>query len=225
MELDHIFLFTTPTSPDLPYLHTLGLTETYRRKHPGQGTENICFCFDNIFLECIWLTDAEEAQSPQIVRTRLYERSQWHTLGTSPFGLAWRDTATTPSTKIPTWPFRPPYLPPSITIDVAADSDDPNQPMLFKSPGSTPPASWPPEKRGALQHQAGLGQVLSATLHWPNHAPPTPSLKTLAAHTILNLAPSNNETTSLILVVQRHNAATPLEIRLPHTHSSLSKKN
>jgi hypothetical protein len=219
MELDHVFVLIAPGGPELAYLHGLGLTETYRRRHPGQGTENICFCFDNIFLECLWITNPADATSAPIARTGLYERSQWRAAGTSPFGLAWRDSPATPAIEIPTWPFQPPYLPPGMTIAVATDSDDPRQPMLFKSPGSSPPHSWPPEKRGALQHQAGLAGITAVKLRWPSTAPPAPALLTLAANTILDLVPAEDNLPSLSLFAARSAAATPLHIRLPRRPS------
>jgi hypothetical protein len=215
MELDHVFVLIEPGGPELTYLRSLGLTETYRRKHPGQGTENICFCFDNLFLECLWITSPDEATSDPIARTGLYERSQWHTRFTSPFGLAWRDSPATPPIDIATWPFRPPYLPPGMTIAVATDSDDPRQPMMFKSPGSTPPRSWPPEKRGALQDHAGFTEITSVVLHQPSTAPPSPALLTLAANTILGLLPAEDNLPSLSLFAARRAPARPVHIRLP----------
>jgi hypothetical protein len=215
MELDHVFVLIAPGGPELAYLNSLGLTETYRRKHPGQGTENICFCFGNLFLECLWITSPDEAASAPIARTGLYERSQWRTRFTSPFGLAWRDSAANPPSEIPTWPFQPPYLPPGMTIAVATDSDDPRQPMMFKSPGSAPPLSWPPEKRGALQSQAGLTDITSVVLHCPSTAPPSPALLTLAANTILDLIPAEDNLPSLSLFAAPRASATPIHIRLP----------
>jgi hypothetical protein len=37
MELDHVFVLIDPGGPELAYLKSLGLIETYRRQHPGQG--------------------------------------------------------------------------------------------------------------------------------------------------------------------------------------------
>ena len=218
MELDHVFVLVQPDGPDLDYLRSLGLVETYRRRHPGQGTHNICFCFQNMFLECLFVSNPDDARSGLIARTGLYERSLWRTRATSPFGLAWRQTGAGEPFDIATWPFRPPYLPPGMTIDVATDSDDFRQPMMFRSPGSAPPGAWPPERRGVLQDPARLGRVLSVTLHWPAHAPPAPSLTALAAQTILELAPGQ-DAPSLSLFVERRRSSTPLQISLPRPMS------
>jgi Glyoxalase-like domain len=88
MEIDHIFMFIEPDGPELNQLKSLGLVETYRREHPGQGTANACFCFDNMFVELLWMVDPTEALSTLIVRTDLepitmenrWDVSVWHCL-------------------------------------------------------------------------------------------------------------------------------------------------
>lgn len=57
MELDHFFVFTPLCGGSLrARLAALGLTETYQRVHPGQATANVCFVFDDAYLELLWLT-------------------------------------------------------------------------------------------------------------------------------------------------------------------------
>ena len=90
LAVDHLFLLIEPDGPEIEALRHLGLTETYRRAHPGQGTANACFAFDNLYLELLWLTSEPEARSAPVARTRLWERSQWRSLGTCPFGIAVR---------------------------------------------------------------------------------------------------------------------------------------
>jgi hypothetical protein len=48
LEIDHLFVFIEPDGPEIEALRRLGLVETYRRAHPGQGTANVCFAFDNL---------------------------------------------------------------------------------------------------------------------------------------------------------------------------------
>ena len=215
MEIDHVFVFVEPNGADLQYLNSLGLVETYRRAHRGQGTGNICYCFDNMFLECLWVTDVSELRSHRVARTGLYERSQWRTAGTSPFGIAWRTTADDETFRPETWAFRPPYLPVGMAIDVSVESDDPRQPMMFKSPGATPPAQWAPERRGSLQRPAGLGHVLALTLELPSNVAPSPTLKALAHSTCLDVISVPSKTPSIDWTIQRLDSDEPLWIRLP----------
>lgn len=177
MEIDHIFMFIEPNGPELHQLKSFGLVETYRRQHPGQGTANVCFCFENMFVELLWMVDPTEALSPPIARTGLEPRSRWKTAGTCPFGIAWRggdDEA------IETWDFAPPYLLEGITIDVAVDGDDPRQPMMFTFPGSKAPSSWDPARKGALQHGAGFQTVSQLILTLPFEVMPSAALMNIS---------------------------------------------
>jgi hypothetical protein len=179
--IDHIFMLIDPEGPAIGQMRELGLVETYRRVHPGQGTRNVCYCFDNMFLELLWVDDPNAALGPTIRRTGLYDRSLWRSQDVCPFGIAWRAPVSGAEPAISTWAFSPPYLPEGMTIAVAEDSDDVRQPMMFRSPGSAPPIDWLPEKRGDLQHGCGLGAVQEITLTMPASAPPCDALKTIAA--------------------------------------------
>jgi hypothetical protein len=177
LELDHIFIFIEPNGPEIGQLKALGLQETYRREHPGQGTANVCFAFENAFLELLWITDPIEAASAAITRTGLLARSQWRTDGTCPFGIAWRGGGEA----IPTWSFEPPYLPAGVSIPVAIDGDDPYQPMMFTFPGTVPPVDWVPERHGGFQHTGGFTVIEGLDLCVMDSVAPSPALLALAA--------------------------------------------
>ena len=225
MEIDHIFMLIAPpaqgVAPELTYFQSLGLTPTYERHHPGQGTQNLCFCFDNLFVELLWICSADEARSERIARTRLYERSGWRANGTNPFGISWRRSADALQPLTSVWRYDPPYLPPGASIDVAADSDDPRQPMMFKSPGGVPPIDWPAEKKGGLQHVGGWGRVLGIELLLPSAVPPSPALESIAAQTMLNLQVSGDDQFSMTLLIENRGGTPPrsclqpLILRLP----------
>jgi Glyoxalase-like domain len=172
MQLDHVFAFISPDSSAITDLEAKGLAVSYRRAHVGQGTANACFVFDNAFLELLWLTDAQDAQSALIARTKLWERSQWHNQGTCPYGLAWRGD----HSGIETWPFAPPYLPAGVTIPVACDSDDPRLPMMFTFPGSTAPRDWPTERRNYPTHSGGWNRLDRIEITLPANAPKSATL-------------------------------------------------
>lgn len=163
MQLDHIFCFIEPEGPQIAALESAGLKVTYRRTHPGQGTANACFVFENAFVELLWCTSESEARSPAMARTRLWERSLWRSHATCPFGIAWRGQAE----GIETWDYTPPYLPPGMAIPVATDSDDPCLPMLFQSPGNAAPTAWPPERHGGFQQEGGWTRIAGLELTLP----------------------------------------------------------
>ena len=212
MEIDHLFAFVEPDGVELEYLASLGLVETYRRAHPGQGMRNICF--DNMFLECLWVSDASEIQGDLIARTRLYERSRWRVAGTNPFGIAWRSAGTGTAFDQPTWVFRPPYPPSGMSIAVCVDGDDPRQPMMFGSPGATPPTQLPLERRRDLQRSAGLGSISAIRLELARTVPVSPALAALARCTILEVEASSSDVHAVTLEVERLEGDR-LTIRLP----------
>lgn len=213
--IDHIFMLIDPEGPEIARMERLGLTETYRRTHPGQGTRNVCYCFDNMFLELLWVDEPDVARSPAIKRTGLYERSLWRSREACPFGIAWRGTLSGAETPISTWAFAPPYLPDGMTIAVAADGDDVRQPMMFRSPGSTPPSDWPPEKRGELQHGLGLGAVQEIVLTLPAWAPLGETLKTIAANCEPRLTLTQGNAWHLVMRIAGLEGRSDLVVAIP----------
>lgn len=176
LELDHVFVFDDRGGGDTHLFSLLrehGLQPTYMREHVGQGTANVCYAFDNAFLEILFLTGTAEEADPQVVRTGLWSRGQWKETGASRYGIAWRSTAEQPP--VPCWDYVPSYLPVGMSIPVATFSDDLRQPMCFRSPGTAAPRDWPPERRNSLQE--GRYTTISVELTQPD---PAPGLRTLA---------------------------------------------
>lgn len=186
MELDHIFVFTDPESELVDHLTQAGLKKTFSREHPGQGTANHCFCFDNLYLECIYLKNRQEASSPAIRRTGLLERSAWSTNKVCPFGFAWRGNSPARA-DIAFWSYVPPYLPSGMEILVAEDGDDARQPMMFTFDGATAPSFWAEAQQNGLQHDAGFGKISSVHLTLPSDTPPSATLVALQSHGLLDL--------------------------------------
>jgi hypothetical protein len=203
MQLDHIFAFIDQESSAIADLEAKGLFVSYRRAHIGQGTANACFVFDNAFLELLWLTDVQDARSPPIARTRLWERSQWQVQGTCPYGLAWRGD----DSGIGTWPFAPPYLPEGINIPVACESDDPRLPMMFTFPGSTAPIDWSAERRNFPAHPGGWNRLDSIEITLPNTLPQSATLDQLAAQMDPKLRVTKSKAYSLTVTISNDEGA------------------
>lgn len=212
MEIDHLFLFVPSNGPEISRLAQSGFVETYRRVHPGQGTANVCYCFDNLYLELLWVDDPDAVRSAPIARTRLFERSLWRDNGACPFGIAWRGGD--PVFGEPTWSFRPPYLPAGDSIPVATHSDDPGQPMMFRSPGTAGPCDWPAERRGHLQRSGGFGAVTGVKLDLPAEIPVSGALRWLADHTILDVGRSGYGNYALTLAIEKLDGGVS-SLRLP----------
>lgn len=82
MLLDHIFLMTDQTRPEEAGLFAYqGLSEAYRRVHPGQGTRYICYASPEFFLEQLWVADPGAAALAPVRSTHLEARSRWRETG------------------------------------------------------------------------------------------------------------------------------------------------
>ena len=212
VELDHLFVMVRPGAPEAAGLAGAGLRESFRRDHTGQGSTNLCYCFDNAYLELLWLRgDPAEARSPPAARLRLAERADWRTTGASPFGIALR---TAPGAALPfaTWDYAAPFLPEGVTIPVALASDDPRQPLLFRSPGSQRPDHWTDGRAGARQAAAGLAEIVHLRLDLPDGIWPSAPLTRLQEVGPLSLGSA--PTHRMVLTLSRP-AAAPRRLTLP----------
>ncbi|HEY0836833.1 MAG TPA: VOC family protein [Azospirillum sp.] len=204
--LCHVFAFVTPGAPEAAALEAAGLRESFRRAHPGQGTANACWCFDNAYLELLWVEDAAALAGPAIARTHLAERARWRETGASPFGIAVRG-----ATPFAAWTYAPPYLPAGLSIPVALSAEDPRQPFLFRSPGDARPDAWTDGRAGGRQAAAGLAEI--AGVHLEVTVPPSDDLRALEAAGLLTL--SMAEAPRMVLTLSRRDGGAPRHLSLP----------
>ncbi len=200
-EFDHLFIFTEIGAPAADRLVTLGLTEGSSRTHPGQGTANRSFFFHNAMLELLWVHNPIEAQSDVIQRTRLWER--WENRDSSatcqtsarmhsgktvagcasgdricPFGISLRPATDPPDrATFPHWDYHPPYLPETLSIAVATNSEVLTEPMLFQIPFGKRPDQLSPEKAQPLDHPIGFREITRVEIITPVATPPSPELQ------------------------------------------------
>jgi hypothetical protein len=121
LEVDHAFIACAAGAPEGNALLKLGFVEGSGNTHPGQGTANRRFFFENFMLELIWVSDPVEAQSERSRRTRLWQRWAQRENGVCPFGIVFRPVGDPPSSApYPVWSYTPSYVPPGMTIEVAA---------------------------------------------------------------------------------------------------------
>jgi hypothetical protein len=207
-QIDHVFVFPENLAEIRQRLDIVGLTPSFRRRHPGQGTANLCYCFENLYLELLWVEDVSAAENPQVARTALIQRGS---AGTSacPIGIAWRDDGqATPDFE--TWDYEAPFLPAGKSIAVATESDDPEVPFIFRSPGSQAPMEWTDGRAGNLQRAAGLGPVERIMLGCPPHYEPGQTMMKLTERSILSIESAARW--MITLEVSRQSTAGPLHV-------------
>jgi hypothetical protein len=120
VELDHVFVCLSQGAPEAEYLARFGLIEGPSNVHPGQGTANRRFFFENAMLELLWVENPSEAQNEQTARTKLWDRWSGRQDGvTSPFGIimrpAQREAITPP---FAAWEYQPDYFPAGTCLHV-----------------------------------------------------------------------------------------------------------
>lgn len=132
--MDHAFIGCTTGAPEGDALLRLGFAEGSSNTHPGQGTANRRFFFENFMLELVWVADPVEVQNERTRRTRLWERIQRKDSQVSPFGIIFRSTGTPPEpAPFATWSYTPVYLPPGLAMQVA-EGTTLYEPELFYLP-------------------------------------------------------------------------------------------
>jgi hypothetical protein len=178
-ELDHLFVTVPPEAPGIGPLSALGLREGTRNVHSGQGTANRRIFFHNAMLEFLWLTDAAEAQSAVIRRTRLFERCNPEEMHACPFGICLRPTAHPTDLPFATWDYTPPYLPPGASIPFATNSELTHEPLIFCLPTAVRPDRYPADRQQPVTHPAGLREITQVVLSMPLTQPPSEALRYL----------------------------------------------
>jgi len=125
MKVDHLIIFSNQKGTEAAELIEFGLVEGSNRIHPGQGTRNRKFYFENFFLEITWVTDMKEITSEITAPTQLWERSNHNTSDFSPFGLCLAKTDDTSELFQDSIKYRPSYLPEGHAFEIITNADYP----------------------------------------------------------------------------------------------------
>ena len=175
IELDHIFVCTSPGAPEADRLLQFGLREGPSNRHEGQGTACRRFSFKNAMLELLWVSDEKEARTDRTRPTLLWER--WSGRGSlaSPFGICLRPRgAQTDQTSFPGWDYRPSYLPSPLAMHIGeAGIDEPMWVYLDVLRRSQREGHF-------VRHPAGLREISSLVLTCPV------SLRSQAARVVID---------------------------------------
>jgi hypothetical protein len=187
--LDHLILLCSEGAPEANELVRLGLTEGSRNTHPGQGTANRRFFFDNAYLELVWLSNLAELESEPARRLGFLERWLGGRPDSCPFGLVLRP-ATTEDIQPPfcSWAYRPTYLLPGRVINVA-EGIPISEPLVFHFgffSTSRPQAVEP------TNHDLGIKSITAVSIDAPMSGPPSQVARMIESLAILSLQPAEN---------------------------------
>jgi Glyoxalase-like domain len=166
--LDHVFICCDEYAPEAESLLDIGLIEGSSNVHPGQGTANRRFFFHGGFIELLWVSSPQEAQSSLTAPTKLWPRWAARKQGACPFGIAFSPSAAdVPEPPFSAWPYRPMYLPPTKSI-LFAQHTTLREPELFYM-------GWPHTQASAasqpMEHANGLLRLHAASVGIPAGTP------------------------------------------------------
>jgi hypothetical protein len=176
-ELDHLFICTSIGAASADRLIQFGLTEGPSNVHPGQGTANRRFFFNNAFLELLWVHNSAEAQSETTRPTHLWKRWAGRDTTACPFGLCFRSTGGDSDPLFSTWDYRPQYLPPSLSIGIGTNAEAVEEPFICHLTFAQRPDSYPALKRPPLEHAAGLRKITRVEIATPSGTRYSPELQ------------------------------------------------
>jgi len=166
MEFDHLFICVEDPIEGAEALSLFGLTEGSSSHHPGQGTANRRFYFDNSFIELLYATDHDELRSKLTKPTNLHQRFESSPQLASPFGVCFRPSDDGAKASFESWSYKPNYLPPGLEISVANSPS--TEPMwFFLSFGKRPDAAST-ENQQPLEHNCGFKSITSIKIYTPS---------------------------------------------------------
>lgn len=169
LELDHVFVCASAGKDDAAKLIRFGLQPGIERVHSGQGTANVCFFFDNAYLEVLWLHDEREICSPAVAPLCLQERIRWKESGACPFGIGFRQAADQGGPPEFAWEYDAPFLPPGTTIPILSPRSAAVEPLLFVlRPSAGPPSDYPAERSAPLQHRGERRRLAEVVIDLPS---------------------------------------------------------
>jgi hypothetical protein len=208
-ELDHLFVLCRVGAPEADALARLGFAEGSQNTHTGQGTASRRFFFRNAYLELLWVHDADEAQAEPARRVRLWDRWSKRHHGACPFGVVLRPPrdAVNPGPPFPTWAYRPAYLPPDLSIEMAVGT-----------PLSEPEFIYLDFQRGRARtgqepvvHAIPADDITGVSIGVPGDTPRSAAARATAAMGLVSFEPSEDYV--LRLTFNRANTGDTADLR------------
>ena len=175
LELDHVFIFVSEGAPEADGLLKFGFPEGKANVHPGQGTSNRRFFFNNMMLELLWVSNVDEVKSALTKPTMFWERWNGRNKKTSPFGIVLRSSSE--EAPFHGWEYKPVYLPEGLSFLVGNNAELLSEPIFFRMPLGKMPG--PGKETQPLQSKSGFSQVTSVCVKMPQMSPDSPAVKAL----------------------------------------------
>lgn len=193
MIIDHIIIFSTNNGQEADELVKFGFIEGSNRIHPGQGTRNRKFYFEDFFLEIVWVHNRNEILSEATKPTGLWDRANHQENGSSPFGICLQNTDDTLKLFSDFFRYRPIYLSEGQSFDIITNKTHDYLPWTCRLPHF--------DKKGLrtepMQQKLGIQQLTKVIVGIPEQAFQNSFTETLSSASIVNFAFSETYTMTL----------------------------
>lgn len=215
--LDHVIIMTPAGRADAmrSKLAAEGLVESCQRRHTGNGTASIFYCFDNCFLELLWVCDPDEAANGPSRDLRMTVRAEGFDPAALPYGIALRNApdgeGTLPFESFPVIPDEASGLRPTL---VSETSRDLTQPFIFRALRAIPPVEWTDGLQGRRQTQAGFVTIEALSFGLPSSHPVCPELVSLQERGLVSMT-VDSEGPSLTVEIKKSDGEN-WTLRLPN---------
>ena len=215
--LDHFILMAPAMQVDTvrARLARDGLRESCSRRHAGNGTTSIFYCFDNCFLELLWVSHKDEIARGPAVNLRISDRAEGTDPSALPYGIALRNTpdgnGPLPFSTFSFTPAADSLLAPTL---VAEASRDLRQPFIFRALRAEPPIRWTDGLQGDRQASEGFETVDLWTIGLPAGYAICPELQFLADAGVLALS-TDREGPSVAATIRQQDGRS-IVLRLPN---------
>lgn len=163
MLIDHIFIVSRDMGKEANSLLEAGFLEGSNRVHPGQGTRNRKFYFENFFLEILWENNSEELESVAIQKIGLTDRVRFLKSAFSRFGLGLENTLESDSVFKDCEFYQPFYFPEGMCFEILTQKENASLPWAFRGPGKGPKTPY----AEPLDHPNGIRKLTKATFQIP----------------------------------------------------------
>ncbi len=163
MELDHIIIFSQNHGREADELVKFGFTEGSNRIHPGQGTRNRKFYFENFFLEIVWVSDETEVRGESTAPTGLWERANYKINGCSPFGLCLAYSSDTDELFKGSLKYSPVYLAEGQAFYIVTNMENPYLPWICR----LPMADRQNFAKDPISHKVGISRLTKVNFGIP----------------------------------------------------------
>lgn len=159
-EIDHVFVFTEAEAPESKAFIDAGFILMPRvNEHTDQGTKGSYIYFDNVYIEFLWVSDAEIATANiERANSDFNIRQAWkNSPSVSPFGVGIRDHAYRYELPAKEHDYKADWMGPATDsrLGVFTERDALDQPWVFRMPPHwtrEPRMAFPPQMHEQIDH-------------------------------------------------------------------------